>query len=535
MELRFDNAFTRELPADPLRDTRSRLVPGALYSHVTPEPASSPSLVAWVPEVARILDLPTSLDGEARAHLTQVLAGNRVFDGTTPWATRYGGHQFGSWAGQLGDGRALSLGEAITQRHGRQELQLKGAGRTPYSRRADGRAVLRSSLRELVCSEAMHHLGVPTTRALSLVLTGDRITRDMFYDGNPEHEPGAIVCRVAPSFVRFGHFEMPAADGDVELLRSLFAHVVTHHFPGLSADAQDPEAVLAWFHEVGARTVALVTHWQRVGFVHGVMNTDNMSVLGLSIDYGPFGFLEPFEPRWTPNTTDAHGRRYAYANQPRVVLWNLARLAESLLPLVLGPLSAEDAEHRLTDALEKLASCLEAALLSMFARKLGLADDEVNKPVIEGAFKVLEQSRADFTLFFRALSSVATLTPEQSDDAVLACVSDALYGPQESYATERLSWLRELRAAWGRDGVTREARVASMERANPQVVPRNWLLQEAIDALTGGDDKPLHALLDACRTPYASLAPGTPAAHFAGKRPVWAETRPGCAMLSCSS
>jgi uncharacterized protein YdiU (UPF0061 family) len=249
-----------------------------------------------------------------------------------PYAARYGGHQFGVWAGQLGDGRAITLGELMPRPGERWELQLKGAGRTPYSRTADGRAVLRSSVREFLCSEAMHFLGVPTTRALSLVATGDIVVRDMFYDGNPMPEPGAVVCRVAPSFVRFGNFEIHASRGENELLQRLADYIITEHFKELGPPT--PEVYKLWFEEVCRRTGVMIAHWMRVGFVHGVMNTDNMSILGLTIDYGPYGWLEGYDPAWTPNTTDLPGRRYAYGRQPDVAAWNLARLANALGPLI---------------------------------------------------------------------------------------------------------------------------------------------------------------------------------------------------------
>jgi uncharacterized protein with ACT and thioredoxin-like domain len=225
--------------------------------------------------------------------------------GMEPYAACYGGHQFGNWAGQLGDGRAITLGEVVNERGERWELQLKGAGPTPYSRTADGRAVLRSSIREFLCSEAMHHLGVPTTRALSVVTTGDAVVRDMFYDGNAEEEPGAIVCRVAPSFIRFGNFEIFAARNDLAMLEQLVDFTIARDFAHLMVMPDVSARRAAWYAEVCERTARLMVHWMRVGFVHGVMNTDNMSILGLTIDYGPYGWIDDFNPNWTPNTTDA--------------------------------------------------------------------------------------------------------------------------------------------------------------------------------------------------------------------------------------
>ena len=328
--LRFDNRFSHELPADPLTKNYPRQVYGACYSHVLPTKVSQPRLVIYSREVAEQLDLGREIcESEDFA---RVFAGNRIVPGMEPYACCYGGHQFGQWAGQLGDGRAINLGEALTSQGEHLTLQLKGAGPTPYSRSADGLAVLRSSIREFLCSEAMHHLGVPTTRALSVVLTGEMVKRDMFYDGNPKMEPGAVVCRVAPSFTRFGNFQIFAARGDLETLKRLADFTIRRDFPHLG----DPTIAvyLKWFEEVCKKTAEMIVHWQRVGFVHGVMNTDNMSILGLTIDYGPYGWLENYDPTWTPNTTDANGRRYCFGNQPQIAYWNLAQLANAIHPLI---------------------------------------------------------------------------------------------------------------------------------------------------------------------------------------------------------
>ena len=312
--LQFDNRFVRELAGDPDRTNRRRQVPGACYSFVKPTAVAAPRLVAYSREVGQRLGLS---DATCRSDLfTQVFTGNRLLPEMQPFAMRYGGHQFGNWAGQLGDGRAINLGEVINRHGERWVLQLKGAGPTPYSRTADGLAVLRSSIREFLCSEAMHHLGVPTTRALSLTLTGEEVERDMFYDGHPKLEPGAVVCRVSPSFIRFGNFQIHAANKETELLKRLVAYTIHTDFKG-PAEAS-AEAISGWFDEVCRRTAAMMVHWMRVGFVHGVMNTDNMSILGLTIDYGPYGWLEDYDPNWTPNTTDATGRRYRFGQQPAI-------------------------------------------------------------------------------------------------------------------------------------------------------------------------------------------------------------------------
>ena len=255
----------------------------------------------------------------------------KVLPNTNPYAMCYGGHQFGHWAGQLGDGRAINLAE-VEHKGKSWVLQLKGAGETPYSRTADGLAVLRSSIREYLCSEAMFHLGVPTTRALSLVLSGDKVLRDVMYDGNQAYEKGAIVSRISPSFLRFGSFEIFAARKDTENLKNLVDYTIKHHFTHLGVSSK--ENYINFFKEVSERTLKMIIDWQRVGFVHGVMNTDNMSILGLTIDFGPYGWLEGFDFGWTPNTTDRQHKRYRYGNQPNIGLWNLYQLANALYPII---------------------------------------------------------------------------------------------------------------------------------------------------------------------------------------------------------
>ncbi|UOQ77675.1 protein adenylyltransferase SelO family protein [Hymenobacter sp. 5516J-16] len=291
----FQNSFVDELRGETSLDRRPRQVPGYHYSRVEPTAVPDPHLLAWSEELAAFLGLVRPPE---RGPAVDVLAGNRLAPSMKPFAARYGGHQFGNWAGQLGDGRAMSLGELTATDGTTWEVQLKGAGPTPYSRRADGRAVLRSSVREFLCSEAMHYLGVPTTRALSLVATGDTVVRDMFYNGNPRPEPGAIVARVAPTFVRFGSFQIFLATGEMDNLRALADYVIRRYYPELGEPS--PEVYVSWFKEICRRTAVMIAHWQSVGFVHGVMNTDNMSILGLTIDYGPTAGWSPTTPTGRP-------------------------------------------------------------------------------------------------------------------------------------------------------------------------------------------------------------------------------------------
>jgi uncharacterized protein YdiU (UPF0061 family) len=517
--LRFDNRFIRDLPGDPEVGPRVRQVDRALWSSVQPEPVPAPRLLAWSREVADLLGF--SEEEVQSPAFAEVFAGNRLLPGMQPYAGNYGGHQFGHWAGQLGDGRAITLGELVARDGTRQELQLKGAGLTPYSRTADGRAVLRSSIREFLCSEAMHHLGVPTTRALCLVGTGDSVVRDMFYDGHPKAEPGAIVCRVAPSFVRFGHFELPYARGDVALLRQLADFCIARDFPELEGEG---EALYArWFDTVCERTAVMIAHWMRVGFVHGVMNTDNMSILGLTIDYGPYGWIDDFDPDWTPNTTDAHGRRYRFGWQPKIAYWNLTRLAHALSPLFASP------TEPLTAGLQRYMDAYVAAERDNIARKLGLAlcgEDDVT--LMDDLHVLMAEAEVDMTLWFRALSEVDTDTPS------LAPLADAFYDEDRRavHAPAFDAWLARYVRRLGDDPLDADARRERMRNANPRYVLRNYLAQQAIDRAEQGDLSEVEELLDVMRRPYDDQ-PGRE--RFARKRPEWAKSRAGCSMLSCSS
>jgi serine/tyrosine/threonine adenylyltransferase len=491
-ELRFTDRFVRALPADPREDLQLRQVHEACYSRVKPTAVPAPELIVLVPEVAQLLDL----DPQPTPELAEVLGGNRVLPGMAPYAACYGGHQFGTWAGQLGDGRAITLAEVENARGETWEIQLKGAGPTPYSRRADGRAVMRSSLRELVCSEAMHHLGVPTTRALSLVATGQPVMRDMLYDGHPAEEQGAVVCRVAPSFLRFGSYEIHRAREDFTTLKKLVEFTLDRYYP------QHKNDVAGFYREVMQRTAWMISEWMRVGFVHGVMNTDNMSILGLTIDYGPYGWLEPFDPDWTPNITDASGRRYRFGNQPGVAHWNLAQLARALAP-VAGDL--EPIQKALDAFPAEFATHYRATML----RKLGLHDSD--DALLVELSAIMEATQPDYTLLFRRLVEP---TWESIRDVFYTNVDRAQWD----------GWLAKYRA--------RDRDTTGMNAINPLYVPRNYVVQEVIDATEDGDRTKVLELLDVLRHPYDEQ-PGRE--RFAAKRPAWAENKPGCSMLSCSS
>lgn len=398
-------------------------------------------------------------------------------------------------------------------------MQLKGAGRTPYSRRGDGRAVLRSSLREYVASEAMHALGVPTTRALALVATGEDVVRDMFYDGRAKLEPGAVCCRLARSFLRFGSFQLPASRGDGALAAALTDYLIRHHYPGLSR-AQ-------WFAELVERTAALAAHWQAVGFVHGVLNTDNCSALGETIDYGPFCWMEVFDPSFTPNTTDLPGRRYCYQNQPAVMLWNLAQLANALLAAEV--LTQAEAQA----AVDGYGPAFDAAHAARFGAKLGLrAAGELPQRLME----LMAAERVDFTRTFRALSRVPSDPPPPAAGALeqllapLAGVLPAALPPPRAAAWA--AWVADYRAALAAEGEPWASRAAAQDAVNPLYVPRNYLLQAAIEKAEAGDVGALEELLEALRAPFTEQA-GKEA--LAAAAPEWALEKPGVCVLSCSS
>ncbi len=525
--LQFDNSFVRELPGDPDPRNERRQVLGACYSRVLPTPVVSPRTLAYSREMAATLGLSEATCESPE--FAEVFAGNRLAPGMDSYAACYGGHQFGSWAGQLGDGRAITLGEAITADGKRLELQLKGAGPTPYSRTADGRAVVRSSVREFLCSEAMHHLGVPTTRALCLVATGEDVVRDMFYDGHPRPEPGAVVCRVAPSFLRFGNFEILAARSDLQLLKALADYAIRVHFPTFASGSA--EAYVRWFDQVCRTTTVMIAHWMRVGFVHGVMNTDNMSILGLTIDYGPYGWLEGYDLGWTPNTTDAGGRRYRYGYQPMIAMWNLSRFGSALLPLV-------DGSKEMEGVLNSHAAKLDAMQARDVAAKCGLDSGAGDDGLATSLPEILQLVETDMTLFYRGLATVAELASgdaDLADDELLAPLRDAYYMPEQMNADVRertLAWLRRYAARVRADGIAPAERRARMNAVNPKYVLRNYLAQLAIDKAEQGDPSLVRELLDVLRSPY-NEQPGRES--FAEKRPDWARHRAGCSMLSCSS
>ncbi len=516
MNIQLTNFFTDQLPADPNLENTRREVLEAVYSFVRPIKTSNPTLLHVSDEMQHTLDFSNE-DIQSREFL-EFVTGNSVLKNSKPFAMCYAGHQFGNWAGQLGDGRAINLGEIKDW-----AVQLKGSGPTPYSRTADGLAVLRSSVREYLCSEAMHHLGVPSTRALSLSLTGDKVLRDVMYNGNPAHEKGAIVSRVAKSFLRFGNFEIFSSRNDIKNLKILTDYTIKSHFSHLGKPSK--EVYLQFFQEVSSKTLEMIIHWQRVGFVHGVMNTDNMSILGLTIDYGPYGWLEGFDFGWTPNTTDKQHKRYRYGNQPTIGLWNLYQLANALYPLI------EEAAP-LEKILEGYKSNFEKKSQDMMRAKLGLTSDkETDINIIQSLENNLQATETDMTIFFRTLSSFKKEQPEKG----VELIQDAFYTPDTikgNVLNNWKQWFADYAKRLEDETTSAEERQQQMNKVNPKYVLRNYMAQLAIDKADKGDTSLLEEMYLLLKEPYSEQPKFE---HWFAKRPEWARHKVGCSMLSCSS
>uniref|UniRef100_A0A3Q1BFE9 Selenoprotein O n=1 Tax=Amphiprion ocellaris TaxID=80972 RepID=A0A3Q1BFE9_AMPOC len=604
--LDFDNVALKKLPLDPSEEPGVRQVKGACFSRVKPQPLTKPRFVAVSQEALALL----GLDGEAVLNDPlgpEYLSGSRVMPGSEPAAHCYCGHQFGQFAGQLGDGAACYLGEVKVPSAGRWEIQVKGAGLTPYSRQADGRKVLRSSIREFLCSEAMHFLGVPTTRAGSVVTSDSRVIRDVYYSGNPRHERCSVVLRIAPTFLRFGSFEIfKQADeftgrqgpsyGRDEIRGQMMDYVIDMFYPEIQQNYPDRvERNVAFFREVMLRTARLVAQWQCVGFCHGVLNTDNMSILGVTLDYGPYGFMDRFDPDFICNASDNSGR-YSYQAQPAICRWNLVKLAEALAP-ELPPDRAEAVMDEYLDLFNRF-------YLENMRKKLGLLKKEEpeDELLITQLLQTMHNTGADFTNTFRSLSHISCPTEGQSEgDEDLAkkatdllleqCASleelkaankpsmdprelamllsmaqsnPALFQMISDRATivrqlERLSRLKDLmetsqeelrtkhaeekRLALELEGqsdvqAVQEERVKVMGSANPRVVLRNYIAQNAIEAAENGDFSEVQRVLKVLEKPFsdqperdegeeqqqeASTSTSRNAVPYDSKPPAWAQ------------
>ncbi|MFC4267368.1 protein adenylyltransferase SelO [Polaribacter marinivivus] len=518
MILNIKDNFTKELPSDPILENSRRQVTEAVFSYVNPKKTKDPKVIHTSIEMANELGL--SADDLKSEFFKDIVTGNKIYPNTKPYAMCYAGHQFGQWAGQLGDGRAINLFE-VEHNNKNWKVQLKGAGETPYSRSADGLAVLRSSIREYLCAEAMFHLGVPTTRSLSLSLTGDQVLRDVMYNGNPAYEKGAIVSRISPSFLRFGNFEIFAARNDVKNLKILTDYTIKHHFSHLGNPSK--ETYVNFFKEVSERTLDMIIHWQRVGFVHGVMNTDNMSILGLTIDYGPYGWLEGFDFGWTPNTTDRQNKRYRYGNQPNIGLWNLYQLANALYPLI------EDAKP-LEDILNQYKIDFENKSLQMMKSKLGLFNNDKNDiELIHNLEDNLQLTETDMTIFFRVLSNF------KEANVAFKLIENAFYDVNHISEEIKISWnnwFLKYQNRLEKENLTHLERKEKMDAVNPKYVLRNYMAQLAIDDANKGDYKLIDELYQLLKKPYKEQPENE---KWFAKRPEWARNKIGCSMLSCSS
>jgi uncharacterized protein YdiU (UPF0061 family) len=496
-------------PGTPVRVRRH-----AFGTELPAQDFPEPHWVATSADCAALLGLPADWVTRRDWRALDVFTGRATWPGMRPLATVYSGHQFGVWAGQLGDGRALMLGEwrvdpAAGDASPSYEVQLKGAGRTPYSRMGDGRAVLRSSIREFLCSEAMHALGIPTTRALCVAGSALPVMRETL-------ETGAVVTRVAPSFLRFGHFEHFAHGNQHDALRCLVDFTIATYFPelreGAELDGRRLDPLHAWLAEVVRRTARLLARWQSVGFAHGVMNTDNMSVLGLTIDYGPFGFLDGYDPTHICNHSDTGGR-YAFARQPNVAWWNLHALAYALRPLVAEP------DETLPPVLDRFADDFTQAYASAMRAKFGLETEEPeDESLVADFLALLAQERVDMTIAFRALGRFDRgrgATPGAVRDLFLDRAAADAWGER---------YLRRLE----REPRADAARQAAMDGANPKYVLRNHLAQQAIERAAAGDFSEVRQLHELLRRPYDEQ----PALErYAGHPPDWARE----IEVSCSS
>ncbi len=483
--LRFDNSFAR--------------LPEYFYQRVRPQPLHNTHLAGFSPEAAALLDLPP--ESLRRPEFVKYFAGAELLPGMEPLAALYAGHQFGHYVPQLGDGRAILLGEVINARGERWDVQLKGAGLTAFSRQGDGRAVLRSTIREFLASEAMAGLGIPTTRALAFFASDTPVYREQV-------ERGAMLVRLAPSHVRFGSFEVFYYRRQYDALRILADYVIDIAYPGLRAE---PQPYLALFAEVVRRTADLIAQWQAVGFAHGVMNTDNMSILGITLDYGPFGFIDGFNAGFICNHSD-HVGRYAFDQQPRVALWNLACLAEAMSPLF-------DDLDAAREVLAGFHAHYTQVYLSRMAAKLGLEkpDGEL-EPLLDQLFGLMEERQVDYTCFFRDLGGLKLEDP--AHDAVLL----AYFRPGGGFG----DWLARYRALLRREDSQDERRQRAMDAVNPVYVLRNHLAQQAITQAEAGDYAEVERLRELLARPFEPR-PGCEA--YAAPAPDWARE----IRVSCSS
>ena len=464
-QFNFDNSFARSLEG--------------FFKPCQPEPATAPTLLLFNHALAKELGLdPVALDSEAGL---AIFSGNATPEGSEPLAQAYAGHQFGGFSPQLGDGRALLLGEVIDTQQRRRDIQLKGSGRTPFSRGGDGLAAIGPVLREYLIGEAMHALGVPTTRALAAVATGKHVYRENAL-------PGAILTRIAASHIRVGTFQYAGARGDILKVRELADYAIQRHYPDAS-DAENP--YLAFFAAVADAQAALVARWMNIGFIHGVMNTDNMTISGETIDYGPCAFMDKYAASTVFSSIDQYGR-YAYANQPEILTWNLARLAETLIPHV--DTKKERAIELLTETIECIQPLYESYWLSGMRSKIGLTTEDIlDQELINDLLKLMEEGQADFTLVFRRLSQ----SLQGYSDAVRN-----LFKEPDAFNAWVVRWQKRLE----QEDIVAETRAQAMDRVNPIYIPRNHKVEESLAAAVNQDMTPFTKLLEVVIQPFDEVA-----------------------------
>ncbi|GAB4816933.1 hypothetical protein N2152v2_003979 [Parachlorella kessleri] len=526
--LQFINSFLSELPGDAILVNTPRQVYSAAYSFVEPAPTNgTPRLIACSTATLALLGLDPGQCG--RQQFAAIFSGNSPWPNShaRPYAHCYGGWQFGEWAGQLGDGRAISLGHVAGRNGIAWEVQQKGAGPTPYSRGGDGRAVLLSSLREHVASEAMAALGIPTTQALALVLTGGSVHRDMLYSGDLRPHPGAVTTRVSHGFLRFGTLQLPAARGgdQLGLVKELTDYVIRHHYPRLAGATAQQQQYALWLQEVGNKTAALIAEWHRVGFVHGVLNTDNLSLLGETLDYGPFGFLERFDPDYIPNTSDLPEGRYRFRNQPGIGAFNLEKLGEAL---VVGGLVTQE---EVLIALAAYQATFVTAYRAAMARKLGMR--ELSQDILRQLLQLMYEDGADYTNTFRSLASACLDTPAQPALRKLPLppgLAPALGPLSEARTIAWKGWQGRYCDHLATEGLPIIERVAIQDAANPFIVPRNHVLAGLASRVEAGELGPLHRYLEALERPYMVQE-----VEHSWIQPGPRQLREGIDQLSCAS
>lgn len=509
---RIRQPFIENFPGDFSNNPMQRNTPKVLFATINPAGFDKPELIAFNEALSQEIGLGKFEDKDLN-----FLVGNNLPDNVRTYATAYAGHQFGNWAGQLGDGRAILAGEIINEAGKKTEIQWKGAGATPYSRHADGRAVLRSSVREYLMSEAMYHLGIPTTRALSLAFTGEDVMRDIMYNGNPKLEKGAVVIRTAESFLRFGHFELMSAQREYNNLQELADFTIENYYPEITSS--DHQKYKDFFENICTRTANLMVEWFRVGFVHGVMNTDNMSVLGLTIDYGPYSIMDEYDLNFTPNTTDLPGRRYAFGKQGQIAQWNLWQLANALHPLIKD-------EKFLENTLNNFGTYFWEAHDQMLCKKFGLdqlrQEDEDFFTNWQG---LMQELQLDYTLFFNQLvkTTQETNISEHFRDVSYIILS-------EEKLAKLNNFIKSYRSRLELNSISQKESLAMMEKSNPKFILRNYLLYECIEEISHGKKEMLEKLIKALENPYQEIY-----TEFSAKRPSEYDDTAGCSTLSCSS